>query len=596
MTKIPTGKWRLNLVFGLLVAAMGGLGYRLYQLITVTGPHALQMVQRQEWITVPDPGRPGGIYIHANKSLVPVAESRQVPSIFADPAILLADANIFAMAAEKIGKVLKMDPAQVQVMISLRDNRRFAWIKREVEPAEANAISSLRLPGVDVLYEWRREYPNGSLAGSVVGFAPSEDANVPSGAGVEKRMHRVMAAQDGYITRVADVRRRAFDQIPEKSKLSQDGSNIVLCIDASIQGFLEKAVAEAAGTYKGKWASGVVVNPATGEILAMCSVPDMNPNESRHSDPNHRTIRPIGLPYEPGSVAKPIFAAAAVEYGALTYDSMVFCETGPYNAPGGGTIKDHGGRYFGWLSLRDIIVHSSNVGMAKVGEKLGKARIFDITRRFGLGQRTGIDLPGESQGIVRRLNRWDGYSIRRVPFGQEISVTTLQLAMAFSAIANGGELLRPRIIDRILDADNNIEKVFPRTVVRHVLSKRVADQTLSVMAEVVERGTGKGCQLSRWTSFGKTGTAQIAVHGTYPPNAYVASFVGGAPVHSPKVLCVISVYWPRFKNYYGGTVSAPAVKEVLEQTLSYLDVPPDKSPDAVSTDRAGGHGPATGRD
>jgi cell division protein FtsI (penicillin-binding protein 3) len=596
MTNSPSGKWQLNLVYGLLVVAMGGLGVRLYQLITVMGPRAVQAVQRQEWVTVPEPGKPGGIYVRANRSLVPVAESRQVPSIFVDPNVLLVDPNVLALTADKLGKVLGMNPVRVQEMVYLRDTRRFTWIKREVEPAEANAVRSLRLPGVGILYEWRREYPNGSLAGSVVGFAPSEDPNVKSGAGVEKKLHRVMEAQDGYRTLVADVSRRPITQIADKSELPQDGSNVVLCIDASAQAFLEKAVGDAASTYQGKWAAGVTVIPATGEILAMCSVPGINPNEFRHADPNQRTNRAIELPYEPGSVAKPIFAAAAVEYGAATYDTMIFCENGPYAAPGGGTIKDHGGRYLGMISLRDVIVHSSNVGMAKVGEKLGNRRIFEIERRFGLGQDTGIDLPGESKGIVRRLNKMDGYSLRRVPFGQEVSVTTLQLAMAFSAIANGGELLRPRIVDRILDADGQTVKEFPRKVVRRVLSKRVADETVSVMADVVERGTGKGCQLTRWTSFGKTGTAQIAARGGYAPNAYVASFVGGAPVHSPRVLCIISVYWPRIKNYYGGTVAAPAVKEVLEQTLSYLDVPPDKIPDATPPPHAGARGGAAGHD
>jgi cell division protein FtsI (penicillin-binding protein 3) len=276
-----SGTWRLNFVYGLLVLAMGGLGARLYQLVTVMGPKARQTLQRQEWMTVPEPGRPGGIYVRANRSLVPVAESRQVPSIFVDPNVI--DEGRLASTAIQLGSALKMDPVRVQEMIYLRGDRRFAWIKREADPLEANAVRSLRLPGVGILYEWRREYPSGSLAGSVVGFQPAEDANVASGAGVEKKLHRAMAPEDGYRVLVTDVGRNPIADVPDRSKQPRDGSSVILCIDASIQGFLETAVTSAVGTYQGKWGAGVVVNPSTGEVLAMCSVPGINPNEDRKS-------------------------------------------------------------------------------------------------------------------------------------------------------------------------------------------------------------------------------------------------------------------------------------------------------------------------
>jgi cell division protein FtsI (penicillin-binding protein 3) len=565
----------LEAVYGLLVLAIGGLGYRLVDLIRTTGAKAERTVQRQQMVTHPVPGKPGGIYVRAGKMLVPVAESRQVPSVYVDPNMIVDEKDL-ATTCDRLGKALDMDPNRVRREISLRRSRRFVWVKREVDPREANAVRALRLPWVGIEYEWRREYPAGALAAAVVGFPPAE-ANSPSGAGAELQHRRAMEAQDGCRVMVADVSRRPVMAVAELSRPPQDGCNVVLCIDAPIQGFLEKALADAVTTYEARWGAGIVVNPQTGEVLAMASVPTYNSNEFAHADPNWRTNRVITVPYEPGSVAKPIFAAAAVEARVATYDTKIFCENGTYVAARGGRISDHGNHY-GWLSLWDIIVHSSNIGMAKVGEKLGNRQQREFALRFGLGRQSGIDLPGESGGILRPLRRWDGYSLRRVPFGQEVSVTTLQLAMAFCALVNGGELLRPRIVDRIVDAEGRPVRQFPREVVQRVISPSVSEQTLSVLTDVVERGTGKACQLSRWTSFGKTGTAQIARGGVYVENAYVGSFVGGAPARGPRVLCLISIYWPNHvKGYYGGKVAAPAVKEVLEQTLAYLGVPPDRS-------------------
>jgi cell division protein FtsI/penicillin-binding protein 2 len=580
MAKHSPGKWRLEVVFGLLVLAVGGLGYRVYDLIRSTGDRAERMVERQQMMTRPEAGRPGGIYMRAGKMLVPVAESRQTPSIYVDPNRL--DDKDLPAACALLGKALSMDPNRVRQEIMERRDRRFAWIRREVTPLEANAVKALHMPWAGIEYEWRRDYPAGPTAAAVVGWRPAE-ANTSSGAGSELRHKKVIEPRDGVRVEVADVSRRPVMLLADMSRPPEDGCSVVLCIDASIQGFLEEALAESVGKYQGKWGAGIVVNPQTGEILAMACVPSFNPNEFAQTDPNWLTNRAITMPYEPGSVAKPIFAAAAVEARAVTYDTMIFCENGTYFASKGGRISDHGNHYE-TMSVRDIVVHSSNIGMAKIGEKLGNRQLRQVALRFGLGQPTGVELPGEGKGILRPWTRpngqplWDGYSLRRVPFGQEVSATTLQLAMAFSALVNGGELLRPRIADRVVDANGQVVKEFPRTAVRRVISPAVSEQTISVMADVVERGTGSKCKSARWTTLGKTGTAQIARNGVYVDHAYVASFVGAGPVHSPKALCLISVYWPNSsKGYYGGTVAAPYVKDVLEKTLAYMGVPPDRA-------------------
>ncbi|MBI5722816.1 MAG: penicillin-binding protein 2, partial [Planctomycetes bacterium] len=248
-------------------------------------------------------------------------------------------------------------------------------------------------------------------------------------------------------------------------------------------------------------------------------------------------------------------------------------------APRGGRISDHGNRY-GLLSLADVVVHSSNIGMAKVGEMLGNKNLYAVAQRFGLDCPTGLELPGECGGILRKLEKWDGYSLRRIPFGQEISITALQLTMAFCSFANGGLLVRPRLIEAVRDPAGNEIYNSHVQVVRRVLSPQVATQSMLILQDVVERGTAKSAKSQLYTIFGKTGTAQIPGPGGYVPNAYVSTFVGGAPVSSPRLVCAISVYWPdTAKGYYGGKVAAPFVKNVLEQALSYLDVPPDRQGD-----------------
>jgi len=283
------------------------------------------------------------------------------------------------------------------------------------------------------------------------------------------------------------------------------------------------------------------------------------------------------MPFEPGSVFKPVVVAGAVDAGVVSYQEEIFCENGLYNAPRGGRISDHGKSY-GTLTITDGVVLSSNICMAKIGEKLGNEMIHRIVERFGFGQQTGIDLPGQSPGILRPLAKWDGYSMRRVPFGQEISATALQVTMAFCALANGGQLLRPRLVELVADNEGQVLYQSHKEVVRRVLSPPVAAQSLAVLEEVVRRGTGRACQMEQWRSFGKTGTAQIAGGGGYVEDAYVGSFVGGAPTSNPRVLCMIAIYRPdKHRGYYGATVAAPYVKQVLEHSLTYLGVPPDKA-------------------
>lgn len=577
MNEAPQGTWRYNLLFGVLVLAAGGLFLRMGLLVRHGRDAALEKAIRQQRMVIPLAGKPGAIYAETRGCYVPLAVSRQMPSCFLDPYIL-RDQEMAQVAVE-LGGALGLDPLKLQEKIYERRKKRFMWIARWMEPAREKkvreAIRKLKNSAIGITYEWRREYPNGSLAGQLVGFRHRDGRG---GGGVELTLHDRIEAFDGKRVMLADASRRPIWPVPDESKAPADGSNIFLTIDALIQESLDGAVNEAQRKFDAKWATGIVMAPRTGDILAMSSTPPFDPAEYGKIGAESRTNHAICQPYEPGSALKPLIAAAAVDAGVVTYQTVIFCENGVYHASRGGRISDHG-HHYGDLTVEDINVHSSNIGMAKIGEMLGNTRMYEIVQRYGFDQRTDIELPGESAGIVRPLPRWDGYSLRRVPFGQEISVTALQLANAFCAVANGGVLMKPRLVSHITGADGEVAWQSRPTALRRVLKRSTAMQTVAVMAQVVERGTGKKCKLSRWTSFGKTGTAQIGQPGGYVDGAFTGTFVGGAPASDPRLVCVISVYWPdKRKGHYGATVAAPYVKRVLEFALTHLDVPPDRAP------------------
>ncbi len=570
------GTWRYCLVFGILVVAVIALGVRMAVLPYLHGEIARKLNERQQSRTIPLPARVGSIYAVSGDRQVPMALSYQVATCFADPS-LIPDDQLMEVASQ-VGDALGVDPIEIQNTIMLLRDRQYAKLKeapyREITPAQVEAIRKLKLRSIGIEHEWRRSYPAFGLAATVIGFRrPNGDA----GGGLELSMEASLQAQQGKRVVKIDSRRRAIRRIYSKSCSPRDGSHVYVTIEPIIQGFLQKAIKESIDQYGGEktWGTGVVVDPYTGRILAMCSVPSFDPNDYNRKG-SSRVNRAITVPFEPGSVAKPLFAAAAVNEGVATYKTMIFCHNGTYIARKGGRITDHGQSY-GQLSVEDGIVHSSNILMAKIGELLGNKRLHKYAKAYGLGIKTGLRLPGESRGIIRPLAKWDGYSLRRIPFGQEMSTTALQMTMAFAALANGGVLYKPYIVDRIEDPTGKVVYRARKHRIRRVLRAEVAAETLKVLEQVVVRGTGKNCQMAKWTSFGKTGTAQIPGPGGYVDDAYTGSFAGGAPVSNPRLVCLISIYWPeRDKGYYGSMVAAPFVKKVLAQSLEYLKVPADR--------------------
>ena len=539
-----------------------------------------RLADKSEEIKRKLPARVGNIYVSNRHSCTMAASSRYVPSCFVDPS--LVDRNQLREISIKLGKLFEMSAREIfeKLYDKKMSGRKFAWVKREISREEFADVRALKrkykLRAVGIEYEWRREYPLGNFAGPVIGFRRKD--NEP-GAGIELSINRLLKAEDGKRVMRGDASRRPLFGNLEKSVRPKDGRNVYLTIDAVMQKHLQQAVSEAVDKYDAQWGTGIIMDPQTGDVLAMVSAPTFDPNNySFYSGERMGMMlnRSVSCSYEPGSIFKPFIAASAVEDGLCTYDTKFYCERGVYHARRGGRITDHGSRY-GFLSLGDIIVKSSNVGMAKVGEKYGNKRLYELVHKWGFGCKTGIDLPGELPGNVRMLRSWNGYSLRRVPFGQEISTTPLQIATAFCAFANGGKLLKPRIVRLITDQRNRIVYRTRPEIIRQVISPEVAKQSRHVMEDVVKRGTAKKARSKKYSIWGKTGTAQVSNSQGYISGAYNGSFIAGAPVENPSLICLISIYRPgRNKKYYGGTVAAPYVKDVLEKSLAYLKVKPDK--------------------
>lgn len=597
MDKMPSRTWRLNLIFGSLMLALVALGVRMTVLLHDDRVKASTLALTQEQMRIELPGRIGSIWARANSTPVLLASSKQLPSCFIDLKEDVLRADEMGDVAIKAGGALNTDPIELQKLFDAQRGRQFVWMKRHITPQESAAVQALKCRAIGIRSEWRRDYPTATLASTLVGWRMGD--GLPGG-GLELSMDKWLMPKDGYKLLRTDASRRPIGD--DKTVPPEDGSNVYLTIDTNIQTWLEEAVCNSLEKCKAKWGVGVIVNPNTGEILGMCSIfldpqtkhPVMfDPDHFNSTPPESRNNYAVCVPYEPGSAAKAIFASAAVNAGVVDWDTKLFCENGTWAVPNGGTVSDHGAHY-GWLMVSEIIEQSSNVGMAKIGLKSGNEQLHRWAVEFGLGAKTGIELPGESSGILRKLRQWDTYSTPRVPFGQEISTTALQLAMAYSALSNGGQLLRPHLINRIVDGSNNVKYQWKREMIRQVIKPSVSQGAISAMVDVVEKGTGKAAKLSKWTSFGKTGTAQIAAstpgqHG-YAEGAFTGTFVGGAPASNPQLVCLISIHWPKVGSHFGAVVAAPYWKEVMEKSLTYLNVAPDKEEDGKPEAQPAGHG------
>jgi len=495
-------------------------------------------------------------------NLKELAGSLSLNSVFLDPLIV----EDKAFAAQRLSGVLDIDKDKIADMLD--QDKRFVWLARKVQPDIERAIRRLHIKGIGFVKEPKRVYPNGKLASHITGFVGLDDNGLE---GIELKYDKFLKGNPGWIYTIRDAKRRDVPGYEYKEIPPADGNDIVLTIDSVIQAFAEKELDAAFKKYNAKGANIVVMDPHTGDILALANRPTYDPNEVSQYPVDARRNRAICDFFEPGSSFKIVTASAVLEEGVVEPGDEFFCENGEFKW-GRHTYRDH--KPHGWLAFRDVIKYSSNIGTMKSALKLGDSRFHRYIKRFGFGKKTGIDLPGEVNGIARPPSEWSRLSLCSISMGQELTVNVVQLACAISSLANGGYYIRPRIIDRIQDkAGNALERFGPKKLHR-VVSEETAKEMRVILRGVVDGGTGRFAEIKGYFPAGKTGTAQkVEPNGTYSHKKYMASFIGFLPFDEPRFVIVVVMDEPR-PQYYGGTVCAPVFKRVADQLMRYCRIPP----------------------
>ena len=505
--------------------------------------------------------RRGTIYDQNNEEL---AVSIDVGSICAYPNRIRSPKK----AAKKLARALNVKRAPL--LKKLTSNKRFVWIERKTNPKVVAAVKALGVEGIDFVSESRRFYPMKELAAQLLGFCGTDGSGLE---GIEYQYDPILGGREDQWTVFKDALGRSFEVKGEGLGI-RDGYNLILTIDKNIQHMAEEALAKTVEQYSAKSATAVIMDPKTGAVLAMAHAPAFNPNTFGKYDPWLRRNRAITDPFEPGSTFKIFLGAAALESGRLTPESTFDCEEGRYQI---GNNVVHDVHAYGALSFQDILKYSSNIGAAKIGGRIGSEYYYDTLRAFGFGSKMGVDCPGETPGSLLSFERWTEMDALAICFGQGVSVSALQLTAAVCATANGGVLMKPYMVQAVTDAKERLIKSHSPTRLRRVVSVKTARSLARMLERVVTKGgTGQKAAIRGYRVAGKTGTAQKVDPATkrYAKNKYVAAFVGFVPSRDPAVVISIIIDEPK-KHHYGGVVAAPAFRQIAQQCLQYLKVPPD---------------------
>ena len=493
-----------------------------------------------------------------------LARSIDTESFFADPREITEVAD----TARRIAAITGLDRKDLASRLAdaKTSNKKFFWIIRRMDAQAGAKLDALALPGIYSRTEPKRFYPNDALGAHVLGFVGTDEIGL---GGVEQYYNEKIRGESGKLYLEMDRDRHAFDSYEVQP---HPGQTVVLTIDQTIQYRTEQALDAAVERAHAKSGTAIVMDPQTGEILALANAPTFNPNQPGANPPAARTNGALQNIYEPGSTFKIVAYSAAIERGLVKPDNKIDCQMGQITVAG---RLIHDGHPYGVLTIADALAKSSNVGAIKLGLLVGNESMYDYMKRLGFGARTGIDLGGESPGILRPVNRWQPASIGSLAMGQEIGVTPLQMAAAYSVLANGGMLVKPHVVREVRTPDGAV--VFQaKTETRRALKPETTTALRGMFEGVTLRGTARKAQLNGYTAAGKTGTAQKIdpkTH-TYSATKYIGSFVGFAPVNNPAVVIIVVIDEP-LGAYHGGDVAAPVFREIAEQILPDLNVVPD---------------------
>lgn len=560
---MPLSQRRLLQLFALLAAWSIVVIGRLVQIQLVRHEHYVTRAQRQQERTLAlNPVR--GSIIDARGRVL--AESVSAETIYADPQAIGDDRPRVVKALAAIPG-LGLSAKELDEKLSASGG--FVYLARQLPLDVTARVRALRLNGIGFIEAHRRSYPKATLAANVIGYVGMDGEGL---AGVEHSFDTFVRGHAGKVTLLRDARRGMYLVGGEGANKPVDGNDVVLTIDSVVQFIAERAVAKAMEKYHASAAWAIVMDPSDGAILAMVSQPTFDPNHFSDFTPSSWRNRNVQDSYEPGSTFKIVTAAAGLEEGVITPSQILDCGNG-FIRIGNVDIHEHGHNAYGLMTFEDVMIHSSNVGAIRVGLGLGQDRFYRYIRAFGFGERTGIPLPGEQLGLVRRVGRWSQLSNASMSIGQEIGVTPIQVVRAVATVANGGVRVEPRIVERVVDGEGRVIYAPKRATPQRVISEKTAAVLNEILKSVVARGTGENAALDEHIVAGKTGTAQKAGRGGYSPDKFVASFAGYVPADRPKLVILVAVDEPKGAQY-GGTIAAPVFKEIAESTLRYLGVPP----------------------
>ena len=552
----------------------------------------LQVFKHGHWVSLAAKQQNSGFEVAPRRGLLydrnlkELAMTTQVDSVYTVPSELGENR---ANAAELLAQIVHTDASdnftsEHQMLARFNASRGWAWIARRVDPETATRIRELNLKGVYFQKEFKRFYPNGELAAQVLGYVGTDDTGL---GGLEARFDDDLHGVSGHMLTSLDAKRHVLGS---ESSEPQPGENLVLSIDANIQYMAEKALDAQMEKVKALHGTVVVQDPHTGQILALAVSPRFNPNDSKHMDAGALTNLAVSDVYEPGSTFKLVTYAAAIDAAGVEPTDTVDCQGGAMTMFGR-TLHDDKADHFGRVSVQFALEHSSDVGAAKMALKLGPDRFYQYMKSFGFGERSGVELPSETRGLLRAPRKWGSTSILSIAIGQEIGVTPIQLATMVSAIANGGVYMPPHVLlqstdemkgdPRLKPAAFHPASQLPTTLpegAHRVIKELTSAKMREMMRGIVVQGTGRAAELNGYSSGGKTGTAQkidVATH-TYSHTKLVASFAGMAPVSNPAITVAVVIDTPTVGSLYGAAVSAPVFATVAQQVLEYLGVPHDQ--------------------
>jgi len=552
-------KWRIYFATLIVFLLFISVSYKALSLQVLDRDKSFKIAKRQHSSSLNLLPKRGNI-MDTNGTYL--ATSVDTISIYINPQ-LIKDPKKFAMFISENTKF-----GYKELLAHAISNKSFIWLDRLANPDTTKKLKELNMDGIGYIQEPKRVYPNDYLIGQVLGFTNIDSKGIE---GIEYNLDGILSGKPQKISMKRDARGKQIMYSPVDIEEKTRGFDVELTIDSQIQHIVEKELRIGVEKMGGDAGMALLMEPNTGEILAMASYPFFNPNRFKEFPNKTRRNLPVWYTFEPGSTLKIFLTAAAIEEKLANSNTKYDCENGRRKV-GPKVIRDS--HPHGVLTVAEVIEVSSNICASKIGETLGKKSLYKYLKDFGFGNKLGIDLPGEPRGSLQKTNKWGPVELATISFGQGISVTSLQLASALSTIANGGYLMKPYIVKKISTPGGEIVTNNKPEIIKRVISYDTAKQVATIMEGVVVNGTGKNAQISGYNVAGKTGTAQIPNPNTggYFKEKYMASFVGFAPVDDPKITLIVVVENPR-ESIYGGSVSAPIFKAITEKVLFYLNTP-----------------------